>query len=253
MALGNTTVQSDNKLVILKIKTKTIDKDTKKEIPAIPHVFQTTEKIDGKWVASENYIYRFSGDLTKIDFEVGEWEGTTYDKIKFMFVDSEAKEQYLLEMRGGGNFRALANSILNLDPANTEGLSVSLYKTHSDKTNKDYSNIALFQGAKGEKGALVKGKFAWSEMPAVEKVTFKGKQISDDSLVNSWIIEKLKEFAAKLGKKTATATTKETAAPVPASSTKATDKKTNKKNTPPPALEVNEEENQEDIPFDGPR
>jgi hypothetical protein len=250
MALGNTTVQSDNKLVILKIKTKTIDKDTKKEIPAVPHVFQTTEKIDGKWVASENYIYRFSGDLTKIDFEVGEWEGTTYDKIKFMFVDSDAKEQYLLEMRGGGNFRALANSILNLDPADTTGLSVSLYKTHSDKTNKDYSNIALFQGPKGEKGALVKGKFLWEQMPAVEKVTFKGKQISDDSLVNSWIIDKLKEFAAKLGKKTtnATATPKETSAPAPASSTKAADKKANKKNTPPPAPET-DDSNDETIPF----
>jgi len=248
MALGNTAVQSDNKLVILKIKTKTIDKDTKKEIPAVPHVFQTTEKIDGKWVASENYIYRFSGDLTKIDFEVGEWEGTTYDKIKFMFVDSDAKEQYLLEMRGGGNFRALGNSILNLDPANTEGLSVSLYKTHSDTTNKDYSNIALFQGPKGQKGGLVKGKYPWSEMPAVEKVLFKGKMNSDDTKVNAWMVEKLKEFAAKIGKKTATATQKETAAPVPASSTKATDKKASKKNTPPPTPET-DDSNDESIPF----
>jgi hypothetical protein len=248
MALGNTTVQSDNKLVILKIKTKTIDKDTKKEIPAVPHVFQTTEKIDGKWVASENYIYRFSGDLTKIDFEVGEWEGTTYDKIKFMFADSDAKEQYLLEMRGGGNFRALGNSILNLDPANTEGLSVSLYKTHSDTTNKDYSNIALFQGPKGQKGGLVKGKYPWSEMPAVEKVLFKGKMNSDDTKVNAWMVEKLKEFAAKIGKKVSAPKTV-TENPAPAPTTKATDKKTSKKNAPAPAPEVQQEINDEDVPF----
>ncbi len=248
MALGSTNVQSDNKLVILKIKTKTIDKETKKEIPAIPHVFQVTEKVDGKWVANDDYIYRFNGDLTKVDFDTGEWEGSTYDIIKLMFVDTDAKEQYLLDLRTGGNFRALANSILALDPANTTGLSVSLYKTHSDKTNKDYSNIALFQGPKGEKGALVKGKYKWEEMPAVEKVAFKGKMNSDDTKVNAWMIEKLKEWAAQIGKKSK-------AIPSPAAQTEVgkpndkTTKKAKKNEAPPPAPEVDDSDSNSDIPF----
>jgi len=248
MALGNTTVQSDNKLVILKIKTKTIDEATQKEIPAIPHVFQTSEKVDGKWVANKNYIYRFSGDLTKIEFDTGEWEGSKYDIIKLMFIDDEAKEQYLLDLRTGGNFRALANSILALDPTDTTGLSVSLYKTHSDKTNKDYSNIALFQGPKGEKGALVKGKYKWEEMHAVEKVACKGKMNSDDTKVNAWMIEKLKEWATQIGKKS-----KATSSPaVQTEASKPSDKtakKTKKNETPPPAPEVDDSQDNSEIPF----
>jgi hypothetical protein len=245
MALGNTNVQSDHKLYILKIKNKVLDKETNKEVPVVPHVFQITEKVDGKWVVKPDTIYQFSGDLTKIDFDKGEWEGSEYHIVKFLFADEETKENYLLDCRTSSDFRALANSVLALDPANTANLKVSLYKTTSKKNGKDYSNIALWQGENH-----IKGKYTWEEMPAIEKVKFKGKDMSDTTKVDEWVIEKLKEFAAKIGKKTKSTSTQ---APVaaseksekPATEKPAGGKKNTKKTETPHPGDVNDE----DVPF----
>lgn len=210
MALGNTNVQSDHKLYILKIKSKVIDKETNKEVPAVPHAFQVTDKVDGKWVAQPDYIYQFSGDLTKIDFDIGEWEGQEYHVVKFTFTDEEKKENYMWDARTSSDFRAFSNSLLSLDPANVDNLKISLYKTTSKKNGKDYSNIALWQGDKH-----IKGKYTWEEMPAVEKVKFKGKEMSDTTQVDAWVIEKLKEFAKGLKKATKTAKPAATKTPKP--------------------------------------
>jgi hypothetical protein len=208
MALGNNNVQSDHKLYILKIKNKILDKETNKEVPAVPHAFQVTEKVEGKWIAQPDYIYQFSGDLTKIEFDTGEWEGQEYHIVKFTFADEEKKENYLWDSRTSSDFRAFSNSLLSLDPTDVTNLKVSLYKTTSKKNGKDYSNIALWQGDKH-----IKGKYTWKEMPAVEKVKFKGKEMSDTTAVDAWVIDKLKEFAK--GLKNATKTAKPTATKAP--------------------------------------
>ena len=195
MALGNTNREnSDHKLFILKIRTKVIEKETGKEVPAVPHVMQVLEKVEGKWVAQDETITSFSGNLAKIEFDSGEWEGSKYDIIKLKFIDDEAKEDYLLDCRTSSDFRSLANSILALDPANTADLRINLYKTTSKANGKDYSNVSLWQGE-----THVKGKYTWEEMPAVEKVKFKGKDMSDTSKLDEWTIGKLKEFAAQMG------------------------------------------------------
>ncbi len=213
MALGNTATQSDHKLYILKIKNKTLDKDTNKEIPAIPHIFQVLEKTEGKWVVKPETTTSFNGDLVKIDFEVDEWEGTEYNVIKLKFVDNESKEDYILDARCSSDFRSLANSILALDPSDTTGLRVNLYKTTSKQNGKEYSNVSLWQGEKH-----IKGKYTWDEMPAVEKIKFKGKDMSDTTKLDDWTITKLKEFVAQMEGKTAEVPAK---AEKPAAKTKA--------------------------------
>jgi hypothetical protein len=205
MALGNTNREnSDHKLFILKIRTKILDKDTNKEIPCVPHVMQVLEKTDGKWTAKDETITSFSGNLAKIEFDTGEWEGSEYNIIKLKFIDDEAKEDYILDCRTSSDFRSLANSILALDPSNTSGLRINLYKTTSKVNGKDYSNVSLWQGE-----THIKGKYTWEEMPAVEKVKFKGKDMSDTSKLDDWTIEKLKDFAGKMmGQVKVTKTTK---------------------------------------------
>lgn len=211
MALGNTNnMESDHKLFILKIKNKVVDNDTKKETLCMPHVFQILEKSDGKWVAKTDTITTFSGTLTKIDCEVDSWEDTEYNVIKLKFVDNEAKEDYLLDARCSSDFRSLANSILNLDPKNTANLKVSMYKTTSKTNGKEYSNVSLWQG-----DSHIKGKFSWDELPAVEKVKFKGKDMSDTSKLDEFIISNLKGFAAELEKAQKSNKSDKPAAPKP--------------------------------------
>lgn len=194
MALGNTREQSDKKLYILKIKSKVIDKETKKEIPALPHVFSVLEKVDGKWVVQDDTITSFSGDLTGIEFEKDSWNETEYHVIKLKFTDQETQEAYLLDARCSSDFRNLANSILNLDPKDTTGLRINLYKSTSKQNGKEYSNISLWQNEKH-----ILGKYAWKDMPAVEKIKFKGQEMSDTTNLDEWTIEKLKAFAAEMG------------------------------------------------------
>ncbi len=206
MAIGSDYEKSDNKLFILKIKTKIIDK-TGKEAPALPHVFQILEKVDSAWVAQEEYQTQFGGDLTKIEFDKKEWEGTEYNIIKFKFEDADLKESYLLDCRTSSDFRSLSNSILALDPENLTGLKIRMYKKKGKTGDKEYSNIGLYQNDE-----FIKGKYSWDEMPGVEKVKFKGKEMSDTSKLDEWTIEKLKEFAAKIkvGPKTEKAPAKKT-------------------------------------------
>jgi hypothetical protein len=202
MALGNTNIQSDHKLIVLKIKNKIIDKETGKEAPAVPHVFEVNTKVDGKWVAQDKYETKVSGRLSKIEFDKKEWDGNEYHVIKLFICDDEAKEDYLLDLRTTSDFRNLANSLLNLE--DTSKISISLYKTTAKKNGKDYSNISLWAG-----NTLVKGKFQWSDLPKIEEIKDrKGTVIKrDTSEVDEFFVEKLKEFAKTLGGKKASGKT----------------------------------------------
>lgn len=195
MALGSTNTQSDKKLFILKIKTKGIDPETKKEIPFMPHRFQITEKVDGQWVAQEEMIKEFTGDLTNISFEDKEYNGTPYKVIKLLFSDEETKESYLLDCRQSRDFRNIANSILNLDPQNLTNIRISFYAKASAKDGKTYSNVSVHQGKD-----FIKGKYSWDDMPAVKKVKFKGTEMSDTTDLDNWTIDKLTEFASQIPK-----------------------------------------------------
>jgi len=197
MALGNTNnTQSDHELVILKIKNKIIDKETGKEVPAIPHVFEVSKKVNGKWTKQDKYETQVSGRLAKIDFDTGEWEGNEYNIIKLILEDEEVKQNFLLDLRATSDFRNLANSLLNLE--DFSDVRISLYKTHSDKHNKDFSNIAVWSNDKH-----IKGKFEWKDLPAVEEIKDKrGTVIKRDTQeVDTFFIEKLKELSKTIGGK----------------------------------------------------
>ena len=238
MALGNTNVQSDHKLVVLKIKNKIIDKTSGKEVPAIPHLFEVTTKVDGKWVAQDKYETQVSGRLSKIEFEKKEWEGNEYHVIKLFICDDAAKEDYLLDLRATSDFRNLANSLLNLK--DTSNIRINLYKTTSKKNGKDYSNISLWSN-----DAHIKGLFEWTDLPKIEEIKDKKGVVikRDTSEVDEFFVEKLKEFAKGLGSKKSTPKT-EVKQEVKA------DTKTTKKDKKPNPVSVDEDpETSDEVPF----
>lgn len=210
MPLGNTNTQSNKKLYILKIKTKVLDAESGKELPVVPHVFQVTEKVDGKWIARPELINQFKGDLTKIDFDKGEWDGSEYDIVKLYFNDEENQETYLWDSKANSDFRAAANSILSLDPSDTSDITISTYKTTSKKNGKDYSNVGVFQGK-----THIKGRFSWDELPKPDDILDKKGNLvkRDTSELDEFVISHLKEFAAQMGK--APKKAKSTSAPAP--------------------------------------
>lgn len=165
MALGKSNDQLNGKLYVLRIKNNIKDKETGKEIPLLPHQFEVSEKIDGKWVVSPNLETRVSGDLVKIEVEDKEYEGNPYKAFKFFLRDGD--ETYLLDLRSTMVSRNLFNSILALNKF--EQVQISLYSKKSKKDEKEYTNISLWQD-----GVMVKGKFSLDEIPKPEEV--KNKQ-----------------------------------------------------------------------------
>lgn len=193
MAIGSTYEKSDYKPHVFKIKSKIVDEKTKKDIPCVPHLFQILEKKGENWEAREKYETEVSGDLKKIICEKKVWEGTEYHVIKITLEDHDLKESYMLDLRANGDFRNLANSILALDPSDVTGLKIKFYSKKSEKDGKEYSNIGLYKD-----GKFTKGKYAWSEMPEIIKIPFKGKTQSDTTNVDNWVVDKLAEFAKQI-------------------------------------------------------
>lgn len=200
MALGRKSKTSDYKLVVLRIKNKTVDKATGKEIPLMPHLFEVSEKnAEGKWVKRDQLEKSVSGDLTKIEFSEDEFEGNPYKIVKAYLSVPESKETYLLDLRYTGDTRNIFNSFLAL--VTGENINISLYKkAGKDKSGqeKDYSNVAVRQN-----DVLVKGKFALDKIPKPEDIkNSKGVVIKRDfEAVDDFFLAHLKEWSKTINKK----------------------------------------------------
>lgn len=200
MSLGRKSKTGDYKLVVLRIKNKTVDKVTGKEIPLMPHLFEVSEKnAEGKWIKRDQLEKSVSGDLTKIDFDSDEFEGKPYKIVKAYLSVPENKESFLLDLRYTGDTRNIFNAFLALESG--KNLNISLYKkTGKDKSGqeKDYSNVAVRQNDE-----LVKGKFTFDEIPKPEEVkNSKGVVLQRDfEAVDDFFLEHLKEWAKIINKK----------------------------------------------------
>jgi hypothetical protein len=195
MALGKTNQNDGSKLLVLRIKNKTKDMATGKEIPLMPNLFEISEKIDGKWKVRPEMESRVAGDLTKIEFSKDEYEGTPYKILKLFLTDKEAGETYLIDARYTKNSRDLMNAILSLE--SYENLSISLYKKEG-KDKKEYSNIALWQGSN-----LIKGKYSLAEIPPPEEIKdSKGNLVMRKfDEIDEWFEGKLKGIAKNINGK----------------------------------------------------
>jgi len=199
MALGRKNQgQSEYKLKILKIINKLKDAKTQKDIPLMPNGFQVREKnVDGKWESSPNIEYAVSGDLTRITFDTGEYEGKPYDIVKLFLTDKVAKETYLVENRMSFSSRNIFNCLLALE--NFHDIEITLYKKEG-KNGEMYSNVGFFQA-----GNFIKGKFTQDELPQPLPVkNSKGQIVSKEyDELNSFYLTELKAVATAVNGKTA--------------------------------------------------
>lgn len=237
---------SDYKLLVFRLKNK-----DENAVELVPNLFQVSEKINDEWTPQPDMVPNVSGNLTKVELDTKEYKGEPYKVIKLFLQDEDAKETYLVDLRYGRLTRNLFNSLLALETFNN--LEISNYAKVSKTDGKTYPNICLWQKADGaEKGTLVKGKIALADIPAAEEIKDrKGKVIKRNyEEVDDFFEGHLKELVARVNGNPAPAK----AAPAPDKPTdKPAPKKAGKKNEAPPAPNVSEEENQEDIPFKGPR
>jgi hypothetical protein len=199
MAFGRKSNLPEGEVMFLRIRTKDAN-----DVEILPAVFSVSKKdSSGKWETLPKTEQTVTGDLFRIDLGTGEYEGKPYSTVKVYLNDKDAKEIYVLDLRYNLLSRNLYNSLLAL--TKYTGVSVSLYKSKSKKDpNKEYSQIALWQG-----DSLVKGKFKNEELPKPEEIkNSKGVVLSRDySELDSFIEKELKVLSAKLSK------TPQTAAP----------------------------------------
>lgn len=182
MALGNKQNNSNNKLLILKLKTADAEKKP------VPVHFEITEKVDDKWtVTGEDKDV--SGTLTKIELYEREWEGVVTPLVKIFLEDSEAQECYLLDLRYNMLSRNLFNNLLSLQ--SFENLKISLYDRK--KEDKTYPAVSVRQN-----DALVNWKFEIKDLPPVEKVKVGKKEVTNFDNLNDFFIAELTKLAEKV-------------------------------------------------------
>lgn len=185
---------SDYKLLVFRLKNK-----DEAGIELCPNLFQVSEKINDEWVAKGEMVANVSGNLTKIELDNKEYKGDPYKVIKLFLQDEDAKETYLIDLRYGRLTRNLFNSLLALETF--DNLEISNYAKVSKTDGKNYPNISLWQRANGaEKGVLIKGKFALTEIPPAEEIKDrKGKVIKRNyEEVDEFFETHLKELVSRV-------------------------------------------------------
>jgi hypothetical protein len=190
MALGRKKQDIEGKLLVLRIKTK-----DEKDVDIVPAVFSISHKKEnGEWEVLPKTESGVSGKIHRLDLGTGTFDKKEYKTVKLYLVDSEAKETYLLDLRYNLLSRNLYNALLNL-PNLKDDVSISLYKTTNKDTNKDYSNISLWQN-----DALVKGKFANTELPKPEELkNSKGEVVQRDySNLDDFFEKHLKDLSKRI-------------------------------------------------------
>lgn len=194
MGVGRKSAKSDYKLRVFRIITKTTLPGGTKQVPLMPHGFQISEKNveKNKWETLPNIEYGVWGDLTRISFDTGEYNGEVYNVVKLSIVDRELKENYLLDLRMTHTSRNIFNSLLALKEF--DDIEISLYKKEASDGNV-YSNVALRQN-----GELIKGLFKSEELPKPNIITnSKGQVIKREyDELDDFYLKELEKLAATL-------------------------------------------------------
>ena len=229
MSLGNTN-NNNNKLSILKIKTRDAEKHD------IPPYFSVSEKnAEGKWT-EVSQVKDLAADLVRVEVGEREFEGEPYNEIKLTFEDKNLQESYLLDLRMNLLSRNIFNSLFSL--SSFENIELGLYQKRGEKT---YPAVSVKQS-----GQRVDWKYKLDEQPKMNKVLVGKKTVVDSTELDEFYVEKLKELAARVKggtKSEPTVGTLQKKAPV----TKAV-----KSATPKVDLEVTESaesESFDDVPF----
>ncbi len=192
MALGKTN-RIEGKAYSLKLKLK----DGEKFLDCAR--FDVQEKQGTEYVTVSNTT-DVSGDLFKLTTRVFEHDKGPIRSFNVALRDRTNNEAYFIDVGlGSGLGRSLANSILNLKAFSA--VEIGLYPQKSKVDGKTYPAASLRQGGLDE---TVKWAFdPKSGLPAAEEFKARGgKTEKDYTKQEEFLLEKLKEFGAKLEKAT---------------------------------------------------
>jgi hypothetical protein len=258
MAFGKRNSGIGGKLLVFRLKSKDAN-----DAVLVPNKFQISvppEVEGGEWTTKPDYEQEFEGDLIKVDFDEGEYEGKTYDIVRLYFKDSAGEYTYLFDGRLSSVSRSLYLALANLQTF--DGIRISLY-AKPDAEGKQWTNVSVWQG-----DTMIKSALDWKTLPKPDIVkNKKGEIISRDytdldEIVKAELVklaERVEAAQKNGGKKNAAAPApsvpaqeQEDSAPnsKPVTAGKA-DKKAGKagKANPAPTPEVLDE----DVPFNNPR
>ena len=183
MAMGNGNKQDDNVVYFLSERSgKKFDS---------PHFVVKTKDDTGAIVESTT-VKEYSGNLLSVKFgkkynektpkglELANQYGNR-DVVRVTLKDEELKEVYSCEFGFSMMTRSFFNSLLNLNTFNN--LKVGIYR---DKNG--YDKLSLRQDDE-----MVKWKFQMTEIPEIETMLFKGKELKDYDKVDTFFLSKLQE------------------------------------------------------------
>lgn len=179
MALGNKGNTNGN-LIILKPVTKVDGQQCKP-------FFEVKRKVDGVWMTDEDGVTSVSGDLTKVETETREWDGSEFATAKIFLEDKAENELYLIDLRFNIATRSLFNALINVE--SFDDLSISIYEN-----DNGYANFSIWQNDE-----MIRWKYSLDDIPAPTETTFKGKKLRDYSETDEFFSNKLDEFAEKVG------------------------------------------------------
>ena len=176
--------QNQGKLYILKPRGKD------KEGNPTKYHFEITEKVENvyKVTGETNNI---TGDLVSVSAKKGEWEGNAFYEAKLTLEDNTANppERYILDLRLSLAVRSLINGVLNLKSG--KNIQIGAYDTKPKEAGgRSYPALSLRQN-----DVRVDWLFKTEDLPAVEKVNFKGKEMTDTTNVDEFYLTKLNEFS----------------------------------------------------------
>lgn len=187
MAFGANEPKNNKKAYAFKIKLKEV---------AFPY-FEVKERDENdKWVVREDdkKVTFLSGSLISVEVKENKvMIAGTEEVIKSVNLTLDGGDEiYFLTVNTNSVGRNLMNSLLSLETY--ENLTISLYKSKpKEEGGISYSSIALRQNDE-----LVMSKYRYTDLPAPEKVKFKGKTQNDFTEADDFLRAEIEKISAKV-------------------------------------------------------
>lgn len=195
MAIGKSNQNSGKNVHYVKV-VKT-DENKKK---VAPYFSFRNKQEDGTY--KELRDTAFSGNLTEVKTEDYEYQGQVTPQAILRVEDGN--DVYLLSLLYNFTSRSLLNSLLSLG-TNTKGLNFNVYETKKNDKGDTFAALALWQG-----DTMIKWFYQKDELPAIEKISIKGKKdLTDSSKLDDFLRIKLDEKFNTKGKQTSKSDAKE--------------------------------------------
>lgn len=192
MALGNKNYEANQRLYVLRLKTKNADGQK------VPPFFQILEKEGDTWVPQDKTVTSVTGTLSKLELKTRKFNDEEIKSVNVYLQDGD--EVYLIDFRYSILGRGILNSIINIEDPSLP-VEISVYEN-----KRGYEAGAVRSG-----DDLVSWKFSLDEQPKAEEIKDKKGNVvkRDYSEVDEFFDNEVSEFAGRLANPTKAASKKD--------------------------------------------